>query len=524
MIAASTATAAKRYEQLVPLREPYLRRGRTCASVTIPSLLPPEGHNGTTPLPTPFQSMGADGALTLAGKLLFTLFPPNQPYFKLSMSEKVLAEAKQKGGEDDLRSQVDAALRQFETLCVTDLGGRGARSTLGEAALHNVVVGNGLLHVPRDGNFRFFRLDSYVVRRSHDGSVQEIIVREKAAISDLPDDVRAQLRMTEGSAPIPFGNPTQDEVDVYTWIRLEGNSYVEHQEIKGVTIAGSQGSYPKSKPAWIALRWNAIPGSHYGRGRTEEYLGDLLSLEGLSKALVEGTAAAARVLIMVNPNGSTDERDLEEADNLAVISGNREDVGVLQLDKFADFRVASDMISRLEQRISRAFLMTASIQRQAERVTAEEIRLMAQELEEALGAVYANFAHELQLSLANRQMAALTSRGELPALPAGSVAPSITTGYEALGRGQDLQKLDLLVAGVAQTFGPAAVEREMNVSDYIRRRATALGMDTEGLVKSAEQKQAEAAAAQQAAMLQQLGPNAINQLGGLAKASLEQPQ
>ena len=38
-------TAKKRYEQLKSIRAPYLERGRACAKLTIPALLPPEGHS-----------------------------------------------------------------------------------------------------------------------------------------------------------------------------------------------------------------------------------------------------------------------------------------------------------------------------------------------------------------------------------------------------------------------------------------------------------------------------------------------
>lgn len=518
----SVRTAASRYAALETIRSPYLRRARECAKVTIPSLLPPEGYSGTTSLPTPYQSMGADGALALAGKVLFALFPPNQSYFRQTISEKVIAELKGVAQADNLRSQIEQALQQTEARCTSDLSERGARAQLGEAVLHLIVTGNGLLRVPKEGPLSFFRLDSFVLRRAHDGTVLEIVVCEKAHLNDLSDDIKAQLLAETGRPSAPPSDPHAGAVDIYTHVELVGESYKEYQEINGVRIAGTDGSSPKDKPAWIAPPWNFVPGEHYGRGRTYEYLGDLLSLEGLSRALVEGTAAAARVLIMVRANGTTDENDVMEADNLDVIVGDRDDVGVLQLDKYADFRVAADMIDRLERRVARAFLMTSSIQRNAERVTAEEIRLMAQELEQNLGSVYANLANSLQLPLAQRQLHVLTLRGELPALPKGAVKPSITTGLEALGRGQDIQKLRALVSGVAEAFGPQVAAQNLNVSDYIRRFGTGIGINTEGLVKTEEQIAQEQQQAMQMQMMQQLGPNAINQIGGLAKSAQEQ--
>ena len=44
---------------------------------------------------------------------------------------------------------------------------------------------------------------------------------------------------------------------------------------------------------------NHVDGESYGRGRVEEFIGDLKSLEALSQALVEGSAAAAKVVFTV---------------------------------------------------------------------------------------------------------------------------------------------------------------------------------------------------------------------------------
>src|SRR3546814_4755557 len=57
----------------------------------------------------------------------------------------------------------------------------------------------------------------------------------------------------------------------------------------------------------------------------------------------------------------------------------------LQLDKTMDFSVASQVAERLELRLSHAFMLQSGTVRNAERVTAEEIRAMAQELENVLG-------------------------------------------------------------------------------------------------------------------------------------------
>jgi hypothetical protein len=240
-----------------------------------------------------------------------------------------------------------------------------------------------------------------------------------------------------------------------------------------------------------------MDGEDYGRGYVEEYLGDLKSLESLTQSIVEGSAAAAKVLFLVRPNGTTRVKTLAESPNGAIVTGDDQDVSSLQLGKSQDFNVAQQTIQMLQTRLSRVFLMNSSIRRDAERVTAEEIRIAHQELEIALGGVYSILSQEFQLPLVEILMNRMAKEKKIPKLPGDALKPLIVTGVEALGRGEDLNKLGVFLQSLAP-LGPQVLQ-EINVSDYIKRLAGSLGIDTEGLVKSEEQKQVE----QQAAMEQQ---------------------
>ena len=93
----------------------------------------------------------------------------------------------------------------------------------------------------------------------------------------------------------------------------------------------------------------------------------------------------------------------------------------------------------------------------------------------------------------------LQTQGKMPRMPKDTVKPTIVTGMEALGRGQDLNKLAQFLQYL-QPLGTEVLQSEMNISDYIDRLGASLGIDTNGLIKSEEQKQAEA---EQAQMMQQ---------------------
>ena len=131
-------------------------------------------------------------------------------------------------------------------------------------------------------------------------------------------------------------------------------------------------------------------------------------------------------------------------------------------------------------------------------MTAEEIRYMAKELEDALGGVYTVQSKEFQLPLIQIIKLQMEKKKALPVLPEGKVKLVITTGLEALGRSHDLVKLNTFMQEL-QTLGPETVAPYLNVSDYITRVANATGVDSKGLIKDEATVKAEQAAAAQTA-------------------------
>ena len=356
--------------------------------------------------------------------------------------------------------------------------------------------------MPDDGGMRVFHLDRYCVERDAMGNTLYICTKETLSYMTLSDELKELVGVQ--------GESADEAINLYTAVCRKSDHWFVYQDINGIRIPSSEGKYKLDKNPFIPLRFTRVDGEDYGRGYVEEYLGDLQSLETLTQAIVEGSAAAAKVLFMVNPNGTTRARTLAESPNGAITQGNAQDVSVLQLNKFNDFRVAQETIREIKDRLGHAFLLTSGVVRQAERVTAEEIRMLSMELESALGGLYSLLSTELQMPMVNRLLVVMKKKKSLPELPKDIVNPVIITGVEALGRGNDLQKLDLFLAGAAQVVGAEAVAQFVNVSEYFKRRATSLGIKTQELIKSPEQMQQEAQQAQQAAMMQAAVPNGVN--------------
>ena len=509
-------TCSAVYAQLETRRQPFLDRARDCAEITIPSLLTRDTHSSHSRLLTPWQGIGARGVNNLASKLLIALLPPNAPFFRLSIDDFALEELTQQQG---MRAKVEEGLNRIERSIMNEIEASALRVGGFEALKQLLVTGNVLLYLPNEGGVRVFRLDRFVVRRDPMGNVLEIITKESVSIETLEDDVK-ELIVGKTNEDTSSRNKN---VDLFTHVYRDDNKWKVYQEVKGIRLPGTEGSYPLDKSPWIPVRFTKIDGEDYGRGYVEEYLGDLKSLEGLTQSIVEGSAAASKVLFLVNPNGVTDMAELAESDNGAFVEGMATDVSTIQLQKYNDFRVSLETVSQINERLSFAFLLNSAVQRSGERVTAEEIRYMANELESALGGIYSILSQEFQLPLVKRLMFQMERQKRLPTLPDGVVQPVIVTGLEALGRGNDLNKLQMFFESAA---GIAQLPPEINKSDALLRTGAALGIDMKGLVKSQEDIQAEMQAMQQQAMMDTVvekgtGP-AINAMGGMAKESMAQ--
>lgn len=521
-MAGTSTTIAGEYARLEPDRNIYLNRARDCAQLTIPSLVTPFSKGSAVKLKTPYQGVGARGLNNISSKLLLALFPPSQPFFRLSVDYSVLETfGKSKGDAEE-------ALGTMEQRVVSEVNSSTIRVQLFEGLKQLCVAGNVLLYLPPSTtSLRVFRLDRYVVSRDPMGAVQRIITKENISAHVLDAKIREEIKadaVSKGTEAELIDNDDED-VEVYTMIQLNDKGRWEvSQEVEGKIIEATRTSYPKDKCPWMALRLISIDNEDYGRSYVEEYLGDLISLEGLTKAIVEAAAAAAKTLIFVSPNGTTRKRAITQANNLDVLEGNAADVTFLRTDKQSDFSVAMQVAEKITERLSYAFMLNSAIQRKGERVTAEEIRYMASELEEALGGIYSVLAQELQLPLVSLLMARMQRQGKLPALPKGLVKPTITTGMEGLGRSADLQKLDMFIQSSAQALGAEVIAKFLNVDEYFKRRASALQIDTKGLINSQADVEKKAQQEQMVQMAQGAIPNAVKGMADMASQATQQAQ
>lgn len=516
----SEGAAAARYEQLRNDREPYLMRAREAASLTLPSLIPPEGNQSGRRFYTPHNSVPARGINNLASKIMLTMLPPNIAFFRLVLEPVQQIKLNQLAENNpEAKKLFDEGFGDSETIISKRIDLYRPRPKFFVAVKHLIVGGNALMFFGKNAT-KLFALPQYVTLRDPDGSPVEIVVAEEIYPEMIKDEQtrRAALDWLAKSAG---GRKTRKTVTVYTHVVRGAEKWTEYQEVAGKKVPGTEGQYPLDSCPWLPLRWEVVDGENYGRGLVEQFLGDVATLESLWKALVDNSLAAAKILYGVKPGYGVKKKDLEKSSGSVIDGDLVEGVTVLQLEKYADLNVATMSAERVEKRLEQTFLLNSSVTRQAERVTAEEIRFMANELETALGGVYTVLSTEFQLPLVKVAIADLEREKALPDLAnLKGVDVVVVTGVDALGRNQELMRLDSAVDGFIERFGEASVQF-LNPAEYLRRRLRLLSVEDDGLVKTPAEIQAEQ---QQAAMANMADKAAAPVAGAIAQAAVEPQQ
>jgi hypothetical protein len=513
-------SAASRYARLASDRTIFLDTARDCAALSLPYLLTPTGVVNGQKLPTPWQSMGAKGVNVMASKLMLSLFPVNATFFKLQINDGKLSLDPTLSAT--VKSEIDLSLSKMERVVMQNIAESQDRVILHQAMKHVIVTGNVLIYMGSNG-VKLYPLDRYVVVRDGEGNPTEIVTVESIDRQFLPGEFQSEQARNVNDVADNTSAPSTDvtvgegEAAVYTWAKLKDGQWRWRQEVDGKILPDSYGKAPKTTTPWLPLRFNVVDGEDYGRGRIEEFLGDLKSLEGLMQAMVEGSAAAAKVVFLVSPAATVKPSTLAKAGNGAIIQGRAEDVTAVQVSKQADFSSAYQMIQSLTQRLSEAFLIMTV--RQSERTTAEEIRATQQELNEQLGGIYGNLTTELVRPYLQRKIFTLQRSKELPQLPKGIVFPTIIAGLEGIGRGQDRESLMMFLQTISQALGPEAMAQYIDPEEAVKRLAAAQGIDTLKLVKTADQRQQEKQQVQQMTMTNSL----MGQAGQLVKAPMMDP-
>ena len=166
---------------------------------------------------------------------------------------------------------------------------------------------------------------------------------------------------------------------------------------------------------------------------------------------------------------------------------DRCDVVTIKCDKHMDFEQVREVLEEYKRQLAQSFLLNSAVTRDAERVTAEEIRYQAQELETAYGGVYSRFTDEWQTPLAS-----LLLKREQINISDETIYPVIVTGLDTLSRLGDLDNYRMFMADCqAVAAMPEPMQKYLNIPGLISFLGTNRGVDYSQFILSSDQVRAQ---------------------------------
>ena len=488
------------------------------AKWTLPQLMVTLQPNGTTnTICRDYQEVGALLTNNLAAKLAGILFPSSRPFFRITASDKLKKEAASKGITD---SALASGLARLEIESCARLFINASYNQVVTALKHLIVTGNVLLY--RDAEERktmAYGLESFSIRRDGLGRMLDCVLREYTAFDALPEKVQIALRAKHTTKYSPAMVESKEcNVELYTRIELlftpTGSPvYQTTQEADDVPV-GEPFRYPEHLCPWQAPMWSHISGENYGRGLVEDYAGGFAKLSDTSHALALYGIEALRVINLVAPGSGVDIDEIQNAETGEYVSGTKDAISVLETGSINKVQQALSIVTDLFGNLSKAFMYKGST-RNAERVTATELKLDAQEAEATLGGTYSSLAESMQIPFAHILLTEVNP-GTLEGLVTGDMKLNIMAGIPALGRATDVQNLleaAQEIAAILPVF--MQLDKRIDPNKVIDLILAGKSVDTSMLQKTPEQLAEEQKAQAQA----QQGQDMVQQSNALAAQS-----
>lgn len=455
----------------------------------------------------PIDSTGSRAVNNLSNKLTLTLFQPAAPFFRLTAQDDLLEKLKEEAAAGSqeaaaILNTLDKSLASAEKNAMRELNYTHYRTEATTASKALIITGNSLLYHPEGskGKTQCYSVRDYVVVRDLSGEVIEFITRDTKSIETFAPAVVKQIREYKDGK----GKKYADGKDITLYTRLKLNPTTgkfDMTQAADEIPLDSKGSWPKEELPWIILTWNLVRGENYGRGLVEDYAGAFHGLHVLCAAFIDAVGVAADIKWLVNPASVLDVVELNNAESGTYHSGVEGDIVAIQVNKAIDLKLVREQIQDWRQQIGQAFLMFSAVQRDAERVTAEEIRQVINDLEVSHGGIYSRFAEEWQFRTATLML----KRIKINIGDGREIYPQIITGLDSLSRAGDMDNLRMLIQDLAMLEAvPEDIRRVIDPIKFLMYCAVRRGVDADKISKTQDQlmQEQQAAMQQQQAMLQ----------------------
>lgn len=443
-----------------------------------------------------YQEVGALLVNNLSPKLAAMLFPSSRPFYKIDASDALLEAASQKG---KTKAEVASGFAQLEQKSCQRVFLNASYAQIIQLLRHCIVTGTGLLYRDsKSGKFVTYGLQSFSCIRDGQGTLLDTVVREYTHITALEPRVQQALRMANRSR---YQRPDDcPPVELYTRIQRKvgasGKAYYEVTQEADEVPVGNPGIYPENLCPWQVITWSLIAGENYGRGLVEDFAGGFAKLSDGSHAAALYGIELMKVVNLVAPGMGADIDELANAESGEYVQGSPGAVSAYENGDATKLQVVRAELEAVITNLSRAFMYKGNT-REAERVTAFEIKQDALEADNVLGGAYSSLAAGLQVPLAHILLTEVNS-SMLEGIVTSTVELNIIAGIPALGRATDVQNLILAAQdAIAIIPGLMQVDKRIDGQKIMDMIMAGGSVDTSLIYKSQEQLDSEAKTAQQ---------------------------
>jgi len=518
-------TIQARYEAKRGSLSQVLDRARWCAKMSLPYLMTDEGFTPGNKIPNPNTSLGGRGVVNVAGKMRSALY--DDMWFELDVDPRerwAMPPAHYQGLRDALFIEEVKLIALLESQSVNSQQTCAGFQTSKRRSLTQLVATGSTLESlgmrsdetgKPDFALRVYNRDQYVTFRDPYGFAYAYGVKEQMFPSHLTPEQLAAVGIAatvDGEEPKPF-----DTFLIYEY-QPATKKWVWRQEANGKQY--NEGDHNVARMFGTEFEMEA--GGQMGRGLIELCAGDLSAYDDIWGYFKDWCKAASKLHPAIDASSNIRASDLEKPSGEAIMNarveaGQVSDVGFININKLADFKVVIEGIERLRKELGTSMLMEAESAPTGEAGRhSTGWKIVAEQLQGLTGGVHASIADENQIPTLRAAMDIAVQLSLFDKKTMDRARVVSTSGLEALGRKKRLES-HLGFVQLANSLGPNAMAR-IDEGVLMRFAARQQRVDEPGVVRTDAQMQQMAAAAAAMQAKQEAASKAIDVAGNVVQA------
>lgn len=519
----------RRFSDIQNYRQPWMDEAKKMAELVVPGMY--EGSSsdssnfsgkyiwGQSIFNTANQSLTGQGVMLLSWAMAEVILPANGQYFKRLIDARIAKQAeamdlerKQQGLDPasfvPIHEQMNQELLADDRIVQQSIAASNHQEVLAACQFHTLISGLSVFgHLSRT-EAKCYTIQNAVCVFDSMKEPVEVLVVDKIPIVDLPMSVRKRAGLNVTG--VQDLDPSDQFATVYTQqIRVSRDKLKIFTEINGVNIPELEYDLPVEAPALIPVPFmflnNADP---YPTGWLTYNRGDCNSYENLSMSVEGMVQAAASAILGVPPSAKITSEELRQRRGLSVLpvgDGAKNALSIVTAPIAQNLQQVLGLADKKERRLMISFGMDFAIQRQGERVTAEEIQKLSQGLHKLFGATFKQNERSFQHKHCRREFSLCEEAGLVRHIPPDYFTMSLTTGLNEIQAQEDVQRMDSLIQRAGQFWGPMGLQ-SFSKDATLQWYANRFGVESDGVLMDSEQQAEQLGINQLIGVLKQLGP------------------